>query len=256
MRIKGKAKRYHALSEMSSSGTNIQTHISPWIPLWWSAALPGFGHFLLGINLTAYVLVIFEFIVNYMAHINDAIYFSMLGDFEGAKHVINLRWFFGYIGIYMFAMYDSYRRAVDQNKLFLLAYRYTQNTSASELTNLNRNFMDVTSPGLGLIWSFITPGTGAIFVTRTPIFIFAMTYWGITAVFSHWFEGIYYTAIGDFEQARNVLQPAWFLFIPSIITFSMYFGYHDTVKENKAFKLSQARYLKDNYQSKAFKKPV
>lgn len=187
-----KSKRHPNLILLNSTATNIQTLISPWIIVWWSAAFPGFGHLLLGINLTAYIMIIFELIVNNMANINDAIYLSMIGDIEGAKEVIDKKWFFGYIGIYVFSMYDSYRRAVEQNKIYVLSHRSFSNIPTSEMSNWNRNFLDMSSPGLGLFWSFFTPGIGAILVTRIPTFIFALSWWGIVAINSHWFEGILY----------------------------------------------------------------
>ncbi|MEK5645791.1 hypothetical protein BK138_35110 [Paenibacillus rhizosphaerae] len=248
--------RHSDYIQLDSSSTNILSHINPWIIVWWSAAFPGAGHLLLGIKLTAYILIVFELIVNNMANINDAIFLSMIGDFHGAKEVLEKKWFFGYMGIFVFSMYDGYRRTVELNKIYLLSYRTMNSGATSKISSWGRNFVDLSSPGLSLFWSFITPGTGAVLVTRIPAFIFALSWWGVTVINSHWFEGIYYTAIGDFEHAKVILEPQWLLFIPSIILFSMYYGYHDTIKENKAFKISQAKFFKENYQSPVFKKPI
>lgn len=73
--------RHSDYIQLNSSSTNILSHINPWIIVWWSAAFPGAGHLLLGIKLTAYILIVFELIVNNMANINDAIFLSMIGDF-------------------------------------------------------------------------------------------------------------------------------------------------------------------------------
>lgn len=52
--------------------------------------------------------MIWEFFVNVKAHINEAIFYSMIGEFEMAKAVIDTRWFLIYITVYIFTMRDSY----------------------------------------------------------------------------------------------------------------------------------------------------
>lgn len=252
----GKEYRYHALAHLNGYSANIFSGINPWIPLWWSAAFPGYGHLLLGNTLTGFVLVCFEFVVNNMAHINQAIFYSMIGNIEGAKKTLNLHWFFGYIGVYIFAMYDSYRMTVENNKIYLLSYRYTQKVAFASLSVMNRNIIERTKPSVALFWSFITPGLGSVFTHRLPTFVFALTWWGVTVVKSHLFDGIYYSAIGDIARATSVLEPQWLLFIPSIVGFSTYYGYYETVVANKQFALSQAQYLREAYQSDKFIKPV
>lgn len=251
-----KEERYMPLVRFNGASSNLISYLNPWIPLWWSAALPGYGHFLLGNNLTAYILVIFEFVMNTMSHLNEAIYRSMIGDIKGAREVLDLRWFFGYIGVFVFAMYDSYSRTVENNKLYILAYRYTQKISFASLSTLNQNTIEKSSPVMGMFWSFITPGLGAVFTHRLPIFIFCLVTWGATVVKSRLFEALYYSAVGDFSRATSVLDPQWYLFVPSLLGFSMYFGYRETVNANKQFSLSQAQYLKKAYQNKKFIKPV
>jgi hypothetical protein len=248
--------RYQQLFSMNGITTNVVAFLNPWIPLWWSASFPGFGHFLIGNTVTGFVLVLFEFTFNNFAQVNNAIYHSMLGDFSGAKEVLNLRWFFGYIGVYLFAMYDSYRRTVEYNKFYVLSYRYTQNVNISDLSPVSKNEIDITSPVMGMFWSFITPGLGSQFTNRLPTFFFSLTWWCVTIYQSRWLEGIYYTAVGDFLHAKAVLDPQWLLFIPSLMTFTMYFSYKETVKGNKQFKLSQTQYLRAAYQSEHFEFPL
>jgi hypothetical protein len=255
MNVDKSEDRYHPLLKINGVSSNYLSHLNPWIPLWWSAAFPGFGHFLIGNSITAYILMLFEFTVNNFAHINHGIYYCMIGDISHAIEVINLRWFPGYIGVYVFAMYDCYRRTVELNKVYLLSYRYTKKNAFSSLTPLSVNNTDLTSPVLGMVWSFITPGLGAQFMSRLPTFVFSLIWWGITIYYSRWFEGIYYSAIGDIQKAKSIIDPQWFLFIPSLIGFAMYYSYCETVKANKHFKLSQAQYLRSQYQQETFEMP-
>jgi hypothetical protein len=252
----GTQERYPSLLHFNSSSSSILSHINPWLTLWWSAAFPGFGHFLIGNYVTGYIFVSIEIIVNNMAHINDAIYRTMIGDIQDAKEVLNLRWFFGYMGVYVFSFYDCYCRTVENNKVYLLSYRYTRKKSVSYMSPINGNIIDKTNPINGLFWSFLTPGLGSVFTHRTPTFVLALVWWGVTAVQSRWLEAIYYSAIGDFARAKAVLIPQWLLYIPSIMGFSMYYSYREAVVSTKRFKLSQAQYLKDAYQSEDFIKPV
>lgn len=249
-------QRYPSLVALAPHSATIVSRVNPWAALWWSAAFPGYGHFLLGYNLTAYVFICFEFTVNTMSHMNEAIYQSMVGNFEEAKSVLNLRWFFGYISVFVFAMYDCYTRAVGNNKQYRLSSHYTKYTQLSVLSTLMPNSIEKSSPWTAIFWSILTPSISSVLTRRLPVFIFSIVWWGVAAVMSNLFVGIYYTAVGRFTEAAQVLDPQWFLFIPSLMGFATYLGYNQTVQANKQFALSQAQYLREAYQDEKFVKPL
>ncbi|MCD8511771.1 MAG: hypothetical protein LRY73_19240 [Bacillus sp. (in: Bacteria)] len=95
----------------------------PLLVAWWSLAFPGFGHFMVNSYLFGFFLMSVEFLLNNIAQINTAIYYSMIGDFEQGKEVINLKYFFVYIPLYIFTVWDSYRRGTELNQEFQLAYK-------------------------------------------------------------------------------------------------------------------------------------
>ncbi|MEM1506417.1 hypothetical protein RG959_23950, partial [Domibacillus sp. 8LH] len=90
---------------------------------WWSLAFLGFRHLLLSKYLRGMALFLWEMIINLNAHINEAIVFTFIGEFEVAKEVLDTQWLMLYLPTYFFATWDSYRTAIDINKLTLLAQR-------------------------------------------------------------------------------------------------------------------------------------
>lgn len=71
------ARRYK--THVSLVGTT-QLHLrNPYIIAWWSAAFPGFGHLLLSKYLRGYALILWELLVNNMAHLNYGIIYSFTG---------------------------------------------------------------------------------------------------------------------------------------------------------------------------------
>jgi len=109
------------LASLSFWGLTYLRPQSPYIVAWWSAAFPGFGHYLVNHNVRATLFTLSEFATNTLSHVNEAIVFSFCGDFAAAKGILRLPWLFGYVTIYFFAVWDSYRSALTQNKLHQLA---------------------------------------------------------------------------------------------------------------------------------------
>src|SRR5699024_6688661 len=65
------ARRYTA--HVNALGTTQIHSRNPYIIGWWSAAFPGFGHLLLSKYIHAFVLFIWEVVINLQANINLAI---------------------------------------------------------------------------------------------------------------------------------------------------------------------------------------
>jgi hypothetical protein len=61
--------------------------------------------------------------------------------------------------------------------------------------------------------------------------------------------------MGQFELAKEALNKQWVLNVPSIFLFGVYDAYVHTVEGNKLFEWEQARFLRQEFQSKLFQMP-
>jgi hypothetical protein len=240
---------------MSSFLVN-QIHLrQPLVVMWWSAAFPGAGHMLLCKYFTGSMLMLWEFLINVKSNINLAIMLSMTGQFEKAKAVLEPRWFFLYMGVYLFGMWDCYRLTIDLNKFYLVAEREDASIMPVNISTLEINYLDIRKPWTGTIWSILTPGLGHIYINRLPSGFFVLIAFIVTAYQSHLFEGLPATLLGHFEMARSVLNPEWLLFLPSIIGFAVHDTFMHAKEQNILFEVEQSRFLSDNYKSQKFKMP-
>lgn len=240
------ARRYRA--HVSTVGTT-QLHLrNPYIIAWWSAAFPGFGHLLLSKYLRGYSLFLWELLVNNMSHLNLAIMHTFTGNFKMANEVLEPRWLLLYLPVYIFAIWDSYRTAVDMNKVFLLAEREDKKFKSYVIGALEINYLDKRNPIMAVIWSFFTPGLGQLYIHRVLTAIFIMIFMITFVYFSNVLTAIHFLFLGDIRQATQVMEPQWLLFIPSHIGFAVYDSYVNTVENNKLFESEQRKYLQDNYQ--------
>ncbi|QNU25017.1 hypothetical protein [Geobacillus zalihae] len=112
-------KRAH-LSQLTTTHFHLR---HPLVVAFFSFSFPGFGNLMQQRYATAFMLILWELFINTKAHINTGILYSLLGDFEKAKAVLDERWLMFYVAIYMYSIWDSYRGSVDMNKLYLLADR-------------------------------------------------------------------------------------------------------------------------------------
>ncbi|MDI7741942.1 hypothetical protein QMK38_07995 [Lysinibacillus fusiformis] len=240
------ARRYKA--HVSTVGTT-QLHLrNPYIIAWWSAAFPGFGHLLLSKYLRGYALFIWEILVNNMAHINHAIVYSFTGNMGMAKEVLEPKWMLLYLPVYIFGIWDSYRTSVDMNKVFILAERENADFNSYTIGALEINYLDKRRPIMAVLWSFFTPGLGQLYIHRVITAIFTMLFMIVFIYFSNVLVAVHYLFLGEIEQATRVLDPQWFLFMPSHIGFSVYDAYVNTVENNKLFESEQRKFLQKNYQ--------
>lgn len=247
-------RRYKAF--VSSVGTT-QLHLrNPYIIAWWSAAFPGFGHLLLSKYFRGYSLFIWEVLVNNMSHLNRAIVYSFTGEFQMARDILDPRWLLLYLPVYIFGIWDSYRTAVDMNKVFLLAERENANFNSYVLGALEVNYLDKRRPSMAILWSFFTPGLGQLYIHRVVTAIFVMFFMILFVYFSNVLIAVHYLFLGEINQATVVLDPQWFLFIPSHIGFGVYDAYVNTVENNKLFESEQRNFLQKNYQQYRVKIPA
>ncbi len=223
----------------------------PYVVAWWSAALPGFGHIMMCKYATGFLLMGMELVINVKAHLNSAILYTMLGEFHQAKITIDLRWILLYVGMYGFAIRDSYRVAIEVNQLYTLSDRgdapiIPVKISALELNYLSlRNWRDV------VLWSFLCPGAGHLYVNRIPTGFFILGWYLLVFYQSNLSRAILATFQGHFALATTLLKPEWLLFFPSIYGFAAHDAYLQAVELSKMFKSEQSRFLSENYQHRA-----
>ncbi|MBD1380389.1 hypothetical protein [Metabacillus arenae] len=236
--------------------TNIFYPRNPWIVSWWSAAFPGFGHYMLGKYFSGFLLMVWEVLINSLAHLNHAIYFSMIGQAEAAKEVLNEEWMVVYITVYVFQIWDSHRRAVEYNHYFTLAYSEGLQMKLHYLSGLEINILEKRKPHLAMFWSVLTPGLGHFYVNRVLAIFFNLGVWVFISYFAGFYRALVNTILGKFAVIPTVVNPQWFLFIPSLYIFITYDSYKTCKECNKLFDYEQAKFLQKEYQSDSFKMPI
>jgi hypothetical protein len=242
---------------VKSWSNNFLKLSNPWVVAWWSAAFPGFGYILIGDFLLGFILMLFEMVVNSFANINTSIYYSMLGDFDQAKEALDKRWFLAYMAVYVFTIFDSYRRAVEYNKSYILAYREKKkNLNYFELGPLGVGHLDKVSPLNSVIWAALSSGVSSMYFKNIPNLLFSLFWIGLLSYESSLLESIYYSFVLDFPNAKAVLDPQWFLFFPSVYVFILYHTYLTNIYNNKSFDSALSMYLKQNFQDKDFPMPT
>ncbi|WP_041808455.1 hypothetical protein [Evansella cellulosilytica] len=235
---------------VSPIGTT-QLHLrNPYVIAWWSAAFPGFGHLLLSKYLRGYGLFIWEILVNNMANLNHAMVLSFTGNISMAKEVLEPRWMLLYIPVYIFAIWDSYRTSVDMNKVFLLAERENADFNSYTIGAFEINYLDKRRPLMAIIWSLFMPGLGQLYIHRVLTAVFTLGFMIIFVYYSKVLVALHFLFLGDISEATNVLDPQWFLFLPSHFGFAVYDSYVNTVENNKLYESEQRKFLQQNFQKR------
>jgi len=228
---------------------------NPWTVVWWSAAFPGAGHLLLCKYVSGILLMFWELVINVKAHINEAIYYSMIGQFELAKMTIDTRWFLLYSAVFVFAMWDCYSTTIDLNKYSQLADRLDSPIKPFKIGAYELHFLDYRKPVYGAWWSFLYPGLGSIYSNRLPTGFFIFICFIATVYYSNVLPAVHLTLTGKTELAGSVIHIQWFLNLPSIVLYSISSSYQDIILTNKLFKVEQSRYLQEHYQPGHFIMP-
>jgi len=240
---------------VSLTGTTTLHLRNPYIVACWSAAFPGLGHLLLSKYLRGFLLFLWEVFINYNAHINLAILYSLTGKFEMAKNIIDINYALLYIPTYIFAIYDSYETTIDLNNNYILAAREDAVIEAFKVGSLEINFLDKKTPWVAAAWSLISPGAGQLYIHRIVVAAFVLIWVIVVAYFSKILPAIQYSLMGQLAKAKSVVNWQWLLNIPSIYVYSMYDAYTNCVEGNKLFDWEQSKFLRTNYQNKNFHMP-
>lgn len=228
---------------------------SPYTITFWSIAYGGLGHILLDQYFKGYILLLGEIFLNFASHLNDAIYYSIMGQFDLAKQTINTRWLLLYLTVYCFAIYDSYRETILINNTYRLADRENAEIKSFKMSSNSFVILSKISPYLATSWSAILPGTGSFLIQRMNRAFFLMILWVATAYLSGVFTSINNTFALQFELAKQTLNIQWFLNIPSLWFFGIYESYSGALENNKLARRELMQFLQKNYQSPNFIMP-
>lgn len=214
---------------------------------------PGFGYIIVGSYIKGFLLVAWEFLINTQAHINEGIMYSFLGQFDLAREVLHIRWTLLYLAVWAFSIWGSYALTVDLNKLAILGSREDSTMVPVKIGPLDINFLDKRQPWVSVVLSTLSPGLGHLYTHRIPTSFILLALTIGTVYLSHILEAVQFSALGAFSQAAGILDPKWFLFLPSLYGFAIYDSYVNTVEYNKLFEQEQARFLRDHYQNPGFR---
>ncbi|MGG0717456.1 hypothetical protein ABE096_07620 [Robertmurraya massiliosenegalensis] len=242
------SKNRHSLVNISVFGISQLKYQSPYMVAWWSAVFPGFGHYLLCQYLRGTLLTLAEVIINTLARINEAMVYSFSGQFELAKSVIEPKWAFGYLAIYLIAIGDSFRSAVYQNKLHHLALLEYKGHHTVHISPIEIQYIEKKNPTIGALYSFFFPGLGQLYNQRFGLAFYAMFWWWIYLILSNSHDSILFLWHGRLEDSISVLHPHWLLFMPSVLFGSIYYTYRTTIEHNRLFQIEQRHFLMNRYQ--------
>ncbi|WP_334073496.1 MULTISPECIES: hypothetical protein [Paenibacillus] len=243
-----RSRRYQA--HVSMFGTTQLHFRNPYIVACWSLAFPGFGHLLLNKYLRGYALVIWEMFINQKIHLNLAMVYSFNGQFQAAKEVLDPKFTIMYIPVYLFAIWDSYRTAVDLNKVYVLAHRENAPFSTFSIGVLEINYLDERKPWLAAFWSACIPSMGQLYLHRIVLAVFVLIFTILIIDRSNFIWSLHFLILGDLRQSSAVLDTQWLLYIPSFYLFNIYEAYINAVENNKLFNTDLKNYLRRNYQPK------
>ncbi|MDQ0116127.1 TM2 domain-containing membrane protein YozV [Paenibacillus harenae] len=237
------------LAKLSQFGITSIHRRQPLMVAWWSAAFPGFGHFLLNHYLRATFLTLSEVIFNTLSHINEAIVLSFCGRFAQAKAILEPRWILGYIIIYFIAMWDSYRLTIYQNKLCYLAEFEKEPLPNLRFYASEIQYVQPKNPLTASLLSLFFPGFGQLYNHRIGLAFYAISWWWLYISLSHVHESLIYILTGRIMDSIPVLQPHWLMFMPSVIGGSIYHAYINAKEHNQLYSREQRQYLIQRYSS-------
>ncbi|WP_308639511.1 hypothetical protein [Paenibacillus silvisoli] len=239
------ARRPQAL--LTQDGLSCLRWQDPKIIMWWSISFPGFGHFLMHQFIRGFLLSAWEVGINTLAHVNEAIAYSFSGQFQRAIDVMEPKWVFAYAIVYLFAIWDSYVKAIESNRMYHLAKLENARFATAiikpwTITNLSQK-----RPVAAMACSFFFPGLGQLYNNRIGLGFYGVFWWFIYMALSHSHESVYLLLTGKLSEANAILEPQWLLFMPSVIFGAMYDAYMTARDHNRLFRLEQKQFLSERY---------
>ncbi|HWI65265.1 MAG TPA: hypothetical protein VNT75_25825 [Symbiobacteriaceae bacterium] len=222
---------------MTRLGVTFIAPRNPAVAMWWSVLLPGLGHMYVESQLTGFLLMLWEAILNHKANLNLAIFHTILGQYSEAGRVLRLEWALMYPFMYLFAIFDSYRLAVQVNRFCQLeevqAEREFHWLALKPIFGLN--FLDKRNPLTTGLANLILGGLGHLYNFRHAKAVILTTWFIVVVLMSRSNVAYALTMQGRFAEAAAVLDYQWVLFGPSIMVFNMVNGYTDAVDLNNLY---------------------
>ncbi|MDC3412931.1 hypothetical protein [Terrihalobacillus insolitus] len=241
--------RRRKVFHISPMGTTIIRKTRPWIASWWSIAMPGFGHFHLGMYTTGLTLLLGEIIFNTIGKINLAILYTFTFQFEKAHEVINYNCALLCAIIYLFGIWDSYRLAVESNQYHLVSGKIHKQIQLNAMNNISINFVDKRIPWVGIFWSVLFPGLGHLYAHQLLQGLTLILFTVVITAITQLGDLVLLTLTTQFEKIQYV-NYQWLMFLPSFYFFSIYDAYSHINSLNNLFKEEQTHFLVNKYGQK------
>ena len=160
-----------------------------------------------------------------------------------AKDTLDINWVLLYIPTFIFAIWDAYRTIVDLNHQYILAAREDAEIKTFNISPIEINYLDKRTPWNAAMWSAMMPGLGQVLIHRVPAALFIIIAFIGIAQQSKLLPAIHYTLLGQFDHAKSIINPQWFLNLPSVWLSSIYDAYENTVSNNKLFDWKQTKFF-------------
>jgi len=237
------------LATISVFGVSYFHRQNPLLVAWWSASFPGFGHYMLNQYLRATLLTLSEVITNTLAHINEAIIYTFCGQFAMAKAILDQRLLFGYTAIYFFAIWDSYRSTLVQNKMCQLAELENELLPCVNLHPNEIQYLEQRNPWIAAFYSLFFPCLGQLYNHRWALAFYGMFWWWLYLYLSHAHESLLNLLLGNLQLSIAVLNRHWLLFMPSVCGGSVYYAFMTAMEHNRLYRLEQRQHLLERYQN-------
>jgi len=234
-------------------GTNVIYYRNPVLVAWWSAAFPGFGHILLGQYIKGGLLFIWEIFVNIHSHLNLGLIYTLQGDFERTKAVLDPLWILMYIPLFLFTIWDSYHEAVNLNRYIPLINPTKGKIKQKRINAIGRNFLTEKNPFMALFWSMFFPGTGQFYLHRLFESVLLSFWFIVISHYSRFHQGLLYLIMGDIDRSNQSFQADWFMFLPSLFCFSAFNAFTDAVESTFLYRNTELAELELDYQNPHFK---
>lgn len=232
---------------MSGDGITYIWRRNPFIAVWWSAAFPGFGQLLLNQYARGILLTLSEVIINRLGHVNEAMVYTFCGRFDLVRASLQPRWMYGYLVIYLYAIWNSYRSAITFNRLSHLAELENTRIVGLVIHPVEIQYLERKNPITGAFWSLAFPGLGQLYNQRVSLGIYAILWWWIFTTLSHTYDSLFLFLSGRLEESITLLDPQWLMFMPSVTGGSVYYAYITAVDQNHIFMTEQKQFFAEQY---------
>lgn len=235
---------------LSGNGITYIWRRNPYIVMWWSAAFPGFGHILMNQYARGLLLTLSEVVINTLGHVNEAMVYTFCGQFELAASTLEPRWMYGYLIIYLYSIWNSYRTAFTMNRLSHLAELENIKMIRVHISIPEIHYLERKNPVMGALWSFFFPGIGFLYNQRVFLGIYALVWWWIKATMAHYYDSVFLLLSGRIQESVAVLDRQWLLFMPSVLGGAIYYSYIQSVDQNHMFITEQKQFFAERYTGK------